>query len=126
MDRRYQHFDRRMEREHPNTWSNVHQDCRHAIFNYLVHGYNPGGFLTAVMTNDLYRAAATADIENSKRLTRVANFVTQALPSCCYGSHAAMEAWRERTDQERELLLIDRALLPTLFEVIRNPDGELT
>ena len=61
MDRRFKHFNQRMEDRHARTWGHVHEDCRHAIFNYLVRGWNPGNFLTAVMTNNLYRAAAVAD-----------------------------------------------------------------
>ena len=115
------HFLRVMERDHDRTWHHVHEDCRMAMFNYLVHGWMPGGFLTAVLTNDLYRAAAQADCENIKRLAYVALWVQHALPSCCYGNAKIMKAWYERTDREREQILIDAGLLPTLFDVIRDP-----
>ena len=126
MDPRYRHFERCMERDHIPTWGNIHEDCRHALFNYLVKGWEPGGFLTAVLTNNLYRAAQVADFENRQRLAWVARWVTHALPQICYGSAEAMDQWMARTDRDREELLIALGLLPTLFEVIRDVSCELT
>lgn len=117
--RRY--FDRTQDRLYPSTWGHVHEDCRDAIFNYLVYGYSPGGFLTAVLTNDLYRAATVADIENVNRLAHVVRFVVNALPCICYGNDEIMKAWMKRSDQEREQILIDARLLPTLFDIVRDP-----
>ena len=121
MDPRYRYFDRRMDGAYSHAWSNVHEDCRHALFNYLVQGFDPGGFLTAVLTNDLYMAAGRADIENVKRLAWVARLVINAVPRCCYGSVKVMEQWMSRSNKERETILINAGVLPTLFEVIKDP-----
>ena len=84
-DIRYQYFKRQCEQTHLRIWAHITMDCQEAIFNYLVYGWEPGGFLTAVMANDLYRAATVADVENIKRLAHVARFVVYALPHGCYG-----------------------------------------
>lgn len=120
-DSRYRFFDRHMTLEHSRTWGNVHEDCRDAIFNYLVHGYEPGGFLTAVLCNDLYRAATVCDFENAKRLTEVARFIIHALPLACYGNRERMAEWMKLSEREREEILIELRLLPTLFDVIKDP-----
>lgn len=127
-DIRYRWFKNRMAQEHPRTWGNVHEDCRDAIFNYLVYGYEPGGFLTAVLCNDLYRAATVCDFENAKRLTEVARFVIQALPGACYGNREIMAEWMAKTNEEREQILIKGKLLPDTFELIKfvSAEGPLT
>jgi hypothetical protein len=115
-----------MERDHDSTWQHLHEDCRLAMFNYLVHGWQPGSFLTAVLINNLYLAAGRADHVNRMHLGYVTLWMIRALPGSCYGSQANMESWMARTDREREELLVAMDLLPTLFEVIRDPDAELT
>jgi len=121
LDARYRHFDRRMERDHGRTWGHVHLDCRHAMFNYLVWGWEPGSFLTAVLTNDLYSAAARADTENVNRLAYVAKWVTHALPGVCYGSPEIIQEWQQKSARDREEILTACEILPTLFEVIKDP-----
>ena len=126
MDPRYRHFERCMERDYDHCWQQIHEDCRHALFGYLVWGWQPGGFLTAVLTNDLRAAAGRADSANISRLGFVALFVSMVFPGSSHGSAGAMDAWMARTDRDREELLIARGLLPTLFEVIRDPSCEST
>ena len=94
-------------------------DCQEAIFGYLVYGWEPGGFLTAVMANDLYRAATVADIANVDHLAYVAKFVVYALPQACYGNYNQVEIWSRLTDEEREAVLVSLDLLPDTFELIR-------
>ena len=118
-DVRYQYFKRQVEQRCERSWGNIHLDCQEAIFNYLVYGWEPGGFLTAVMANDLYRAATVADVENIKRLAHVARFVVYALPHGCYGNYDQVKTWLRLTDQAREEILVAAQLLPDTFELIR-------
>jgi len=115
------YFNRVMTREHNETWGYLTDNCKSAMFNYLLHGWEPGGFLTAVLTNDLYRAALVCDFENAKNLTFVARWVYHSLPRICYGDQARMNEWCSLSDREREQILISRGLLPTLFDVIQDP-----
>ena len=118
-DVRYQYFKRQVEQRCERSWGNIHLDCQEAIFNYLVYGWEPGGFLTAVMANDLLRAATVADVENVKRLAHVARFVVYALPHGCYGNYDQVKSWCRLTDEEREAVLVTADLLPDTFELIR-------
>ena len=118
-DVRYQYFKRQVKQRCERSWGNIHLDCQEAIFNYLVYGWEPGGFLTAVMANDLLRAATVADVENVKRLAHVARFVVYALPQASYGSYDQVKTWLQLTDQEREEILVAAQLLPDTFELIR-------
>ena len=35
----------------------VTEQSKESLYNYFVHGLEPGGFMTAVLCNDLYGAA---------------------------------------------------------------------
>ena len=118
-DVRYQYFKRQCEQKHLRIWTHITMDCQEAIFGYLVYGWEPGGFLTAVMANDLYRAATVADIANVDHLAYVAKFVVYALPQASYGNYDQVEIWSRLTDEEREAVLVTADLLPDTFELIR-------
>ena len=117
-DVRYQYFKRQCEQKHLRIWTHITMDCQEAIFGYLVYGWEPGGFLTAVMANDLYRAATVADIANVDHLAYVAKFVVYALPQASYGNYYQVKTWLRLTDQAREEILVAARLLPDTFELI--------
>ena len=118
-DVRYQYFKRQCEQKHLRIWAHITMQCQEAIFNYLVYGWEPGGFLTAVMANDLYRAATVSDIANVDNLAYVAKFVVYALPQACYGNYDQIKNWLQLTDQAREKILVAAQLLPDTFELIK-------
>ena len=125
-DVRYQYFKRQCEKKYQRFWGNVHLDCQEAIFGYLVYGWETGGFLTAVLANDLYRAATVADIVNVDHLAYVAKFVVYALPQACYGNYDQVKNWLQLTDQAREEILVAAELLPDTFQLIKFMSEEHT
>jgi hypothetical protein len=64
-----------------------------ALENYLMHGLEPGGFLTAVLANDLHMAVGRADHWNQDNLPRIVKEVTFKMPSIAWGSYAAVKDW---------------------------------
>ena len=60
---------------------------------YVLRGVPPGGFLTAVLSNDLSGAAGKADDENFAALGSWARFLYNYVPSGCHGSTAKVDAW---------------------------------
>lgn len=64
-----------------------------ALENYLMHGFEPGGFLTSVLANDLYLAVGRADHWNRDRLPDIINEVIHKMPSWSYGSYTAVKEW---------------------------------
>ena len=64
-----------------------------AMRRYVIDHHPPGGFLRALMENDLLLALAKADTENAIALTRWGQFLYNYCPPDCYGSPAAVEAW---------------------------------
>lgn len=71
--------------------------------DYIEHGYEPGGFLTAVICNDLFAAVGRADLVNQKAIVDWVKFFYNKAPAGCWGSRESMEAWMEaRRDEDRD------------------------
>ena len=64
-----------------------------ALENYLVHGLSPGSFLTAVLANDLERAALRADHWNKQHLADIVIAVAQNCPYNAFGSFDIVKDW---------------------------------
>jgi len=73
---------------------------------YLLYGWEPGGFLYSVITNDLMGAFAKADSLNSQIVRNYVSFLFNIAPSASCGSEANYNDWveyvRSITDEERE------------------------
>jgi len=59
---------------------------------YINHGIHPGGFLTAVIENNLKEACMRADDFNIKILPNYVRFFYNYAPSGCWGS--PVENWK--------------------------------
>ena len=89
----------------------VPRHTREAIDGYLLNGWMPGGFLTAVICGDLFRAVDTADTANRQMLWAVARWISHNAPRESWGSAQIMRDWmedkngvrsRHRTDREKK------------------------
>ena len=60
---------------------------------YVNNKIAPGGFLTAVLCNDLFGAFAKADNWNQAAMFDICRYIYNDLPSVCWGSKEKMEAW---------------------------------
>ena len=63
------------------------------FMRYVVDGIEPGGFLTAVLSNDLMETLNRADRINSRRLGDYALVLYNYSPGACFGSRKHVEAW---------------------------------
>jgi hypothetical protein len=61
---------------------------------WISHGIQPGGFLTAVLCNDLREAVVRADDENLRALPEIVYWIRRNAPIACWGSPAAMYRWK--------------------------------
>lgn len=60
---------------------------------YVNEGVKPGGFLQAVICNDLKEAFGRADDENFHNIPAYINYFYNDAPAACWGSKEAMKAW---------------------------------
>ena len=60
---------------------------------YIYEGRDPGGFLLAVLENNLKEACMFADEFNILLLPAYANFLYNEAPANCWGSKEEVAAW---------------------------------
>ena len=65
----------------------------HAIHQYVDHKVPTGGFLEAVLSNDLAGAVGKADLENGRALAEIVKYVYNEIPADCWGSRDAYVSW---------------------------------
>lgn len=73
-----------------------------ALYNYFVHGLEPGGFITAVLANDLLAASAKADHWNKSLITQYAKWLAFRAPPGSYGSYDAVRGWLSKNEHYNE------------------------
>lgn len=59
---------------------------------YVVHGGRPGGFLTAVLKNDLSLAVGYADEDSMRVLDSIVTYVNNDMPSHIWGGEDAVQS----------------------------------
>jgi len=74
-------------------YEGVPEHTRGALLRYRDKGYEPGGFLTSVLTNDLFGAIARADAENIRALKDICGWVYNRMPAASWGSLDRMDDW---------------------------------
>lgn len=71
------------------------------IERYVQDGIMPGGFLQAVICNDLKEAVGMADYENMRNLPAFVSYFYNKTPALCWGSEEKMKAWHTNQDHRR-------------------------
>lgn len=70
------------------------------LVRYVDHRIPPGGFLTAVICNDLRGAVLRADAENIVNLRAYIGWLYNEAPSSCWGSPERFKEWLELSNTE--------------------------
>jgi hypothetical protein len=78
----------------------VPEHTQGALMRYVNHGLHPGGFLTAVITNDLIGAVTRADQWNVQTLPAIVMFMLNAMPAASVGSTENMDHWIKLAQEE--------------------------
>lgn len=82
------------------------------MYNYLVHGLQPGSFFTAVLANDWFGAMARSHPANTvPALKKLSAWITKRWPGVAFGSYSAVDAWLEMTADQRRSHLEDVELI---------------
>lgn len=67
-----------------------------SILRYALYGVQPGGFVYAVLTNDLRRALFSADKETFNHIHDIVSFAFHELPGNCCGDIETVSKWLAR------------------------------
>lgn len=60
---------------------------------YGLHHVPVGGFLKAVLCNNLHEAVCRADVGSLAAIRQIVLYVYNVMPSACWGSREKVEAW---------------------------------
>ena len=71
----------------------VPDHTRESLEHYFLKGWEPGGFLTAMLTGDLYRAVSSADIANRQVMWIIGRWITVHAPAQSWGYPNAVNDW---------------------------------
>ena len=77
------------------------QSTLETINNYVTKGLKPGGFVTAVLANDLMESIGRADSENRMTLFQIASYVYNEIPASSHGSYEIVENWIKNLREEK-------------------------
>ena len=73
---------------------------------YGLHHVPAGGFLHAVLCNNLHEAVCRADVDSLAAIRQIVLYVYNVMPSPCWGSQEKVQAWLKlRTVAENRLEL---------------------
>jgi len=68
---------------------------KEALDNYFFRGYEPGGFITSILTNNLYGAVNSADIANRHAIWEIVTWLTTdpIVPIHSWGTKDHVSNW---------------------------------
>ncbi len=66
------------------------------LYGHIEHGCPTGGFLRAVLSNDLKESFGRADEESRIVLFDIVMFLYNNAPAPCWGSPEEVKAWQEK------------------------------
>lgn len=79
------------------------ENLRQSLDRYAKYGVPTGGFLRAVLENDLHMALARADASSLNALPAIAAYIYNCLPSTCWGNAEKVKAhigeWFPRSEE---------------------------
>lgn len=87
---------------HCSVARNIPTHMLEALERYLVHGIQPGSFLTAVLCNDLHSACQRADDINRHLLWEYVYVLHNHFPIGAYGRADTVAAWISEKLKERQ------------------------
>jgi hypothetical protein len=92
----------------------VPQEYADPLINYLVYGFNPGSFWTAVLANDFLDAMAKSHPANNiNALKNVGCWIINEMPCKAYGSREKVKEWTELSEDVRRSYLVEKNLIHT-------------
>jgi hypothetical protein len=104
--------------ESARLWS-VPQEYFDPISNYLVHGFEPGSFYTALLANDFFGAMRSSHPGNSvPELKHLTSWIESSIPFEAFGSYQKVTDWLRLTADQRRALLVKRGLVYTEEEEV--------
>jgi hypothetical protein len=92
----------------------VDKDFADPMYNYLVHGFEPGSCFTSVLANDFFGAMTRSHPANTvEAFKALAKWIQDTVPAEARGSYEAVKKWTQLSTDERRTALEERRLIYT-------------
>ncbi len=95
-----EYWTEEMEKGFLRCW--IPERMQGGLLRYVLEGIPPGGFLTAVLSNDLMEACGRAEEDNRRLLFRYCQFIHNHTPGMCKGSPLRFKEWIAEHAKRRE------------------------
>jgi hypothetical protein len=97
----------------------VERDYFQPLYNYLVYGWEPGGFWTAVLMNDWFGAIVRSHPSNNvEALKNTSKWIQGTWPRNIYGDYSSVRSWLQQSAAERRTILESAGLIYTEQEEV--------
>ena len=96
----------------------VGRDFAEPMYNYLVHGFEPGGFFAKWYANDATAILHSHPANSVEELKNLTKWMINCMPTEARGSHAAVKNWIGMSAPARRKILEDYGLVYTEQEEI--------
>ena len=88
------------------------QEYGQHVYDYLVNGWDPGSFYTAVLANDFMSAVSRSHPGNQiDTLKGLASWISCNMPTAAWGSYDRVQTWLNLSDQDRRTVLEQAELI---------------
>lgn len=87
--------------DHPGSrpWSAIPEITKESIDAWVESARPVGGFLEAVLSNDLRGAFSRADSENQRAMFAIVAYLYNECPGACWGSPERYRTWPEEREK---------------------------
>lgn len=94
-----------------NNWG-VTGDFEEPLYNYLVHGFFPGGFFAGVLANDFVSAMSRCHAGNHiESIKGLCGWLVNCCPDSAWGDYQTVNRWTESSSDERRDILLKHNLI---------------
>jgi len=96
----------------------VDDDWKQELYNYIICGFHPGSFHTAMFASSLYGAACHSHVGNQwSHICAFMKWLGEHAPSECWGNRECVTSWLAMNKEEREAILYRKGFIITDEEV---------
>ena len=94
-----------------DLWDVPQEYCQ-PVRDYLVNGWDPGSFYTAVLANDFMSAVIRCHPSGRiAELRGLAGWILNAMPAAAWGSYDQVRTWLKINDEDRRAVLEQARLI---------------
>lgn len=79
-------------------YDKIPDETKEELSRYAWQRFQPGGFITAVLANDLMGAIGRADHDNIQCIPEICSYVYNVMPANCHGNMGIVNDWLQFRD----------------------------